>query len=61
MATILIVEDNPNNMKLAQLLLETSGHDVLQAINAQDGINLRKVPQKIYRLSLVTGKGEKVR
>jgi len=42
MATILIVEDNPNNMKLAQLLLETSGHDVLQAINAQDGINLAR-------------------
>jgi len=42
MATILIVEDNPNNMKLAQLLLETSGHDVLQAVNAQDGINLAR-------------------
>jgi len=25
------------------------------------GVSLRKVPQKIYRLSLVTGKGEKVR
>lgn len=40
MAKILIIEDNPNNMKLAQLLLETSGHDVLQAVNAVDGISI---------------------
>jgi len=40
MARILIVEDNPNNMKLAQLLLETAGHEVLQAMNALDGLDI---------------------
>lgn len=42
MAKILIVEDNPTNMKLAQLLLETSGHEVLQAVNAIDGIEIAR-------------------
>jgi len=31
MATILIVEDNPANLKLATLLLRNDGHAVLQA------------------------------
>jgi two-component system, cell cycle response regulator DivK len=39
MARVLIVEDNPVNMKLALLVLETSGHQVLQATNAQDGLD----------------------
>jgi two-component system, cell cycle response regulator DivK len=42
MAKILIVEDNPTNMKLAQLLLETSGHEVLQAVNAVDGLDIAR-------------------
>ncbi|HSH88070.1 MAG: response regulator [Methylophilus sp.] len=42
MAKILIVEDNPINMKLAQLLLETSGHEVLQAVNALDGLDIAR-------------------
>jgi two-component system cell cycle response regulator DivK len=42
MAKILIVEDNPTNMKLAQLLLETSGHEVLQAGNALDGLDIAR-------------------
>jgi two-component system, cell cycle response regulator DivK len=42
MAKILIIEDNPNNMKLAQLILETSGHEVLQAVNAADGISIAR-------------------
>ncbi|MBF4991797.1 response regulator [Methylophilus sp. QUAN] len=42
MAKILIVEDNPNNMKLAQLLLESSGHEVLQAVNALDGLDIAR-------------------
>ena len=29
MARILVVEDNPTNMKLAVLLLETAGHQVI--------------------------------
>jgi two-component system cell cycle response regulator DivK len=42
MAKILIVEDNPTNMKLAQLLLETCGHEVLQAVNAVDGLDIAR-------------------
>ncbi|WP_158768473.1 response regulator [Paraglaciecola sp. L1A13] len=34
MATILIVEDNPNNMELATLLLEAANHKVIQAEDA---------------------------
>lgn len=42
MARILIIEDNPMNMRLAQLLLETAGHEVLQAVNAQDGLDIAR-------------------
>lgn len=42
MAKILIIEDNPNNMKLAQVILETAGHQVLQATNAIDGIEVAR-------------------
>ena len=38
MAKILVVEDNPINMKLAVLLLETAGHSVLSAIDAEAGL-----------------------
>ncbi len=38
MAKILIVEDNPANMKLALFLLERGGHTVLTAIDAAGGI-----------------------
>lgn len=40
MAKILIVEDNPQHMKLAVLVLENAGHEVLRAGDAQTGINL---------------------
>lgn len=40
MATILVVEDNPVNMKLAVLLLETAGHLVLSASDADVGMKL---------------------
>ena len=40
MARILVVEDNPSNMKLAVFLLERAGHEVLQAIDAEVGIRL---------------------
>lgn len=42
MASILIIEDNPMNMRLAQLILETAGHEVLQADNAQDGLEIAR-------------------
>ena len=38
MARILVVEDNPSNMKLAVLLLGHAGHSVLQAFDAEDGL-----------------------
>ena len=40
MARILVVEDNPANMKLAVFLLEREGHEVTQASDAEEGIRL---------------------
>lgn len=40
MSKILIVEDNPTNLKLASLLLHRVGHEVLTAIDAEDGMEL---------------------
>ena len=49
MAKILIVENDPQNMKLTVLLLENAGHDVLRASNADIGIRLAKA----YRPDLI--------
>jgi two-component system, cell cycle response regulator DivK len=38
MAKILVVEDNPANMKLACLLLRKVGHQVLCAVDAENGL-----------------------
>lgn len=43
MATILIVEDNPKNLKLVAFLLRQAGHDVLEAADAQCGIELARI------------------
>jgi len=40
MATILVVEDNPANMALATFILESAGHTVLGAANAEVGLTL---------------------
>ncbi|HYC41593.1 MAG TPA: response regulator [Noviherbaspirillum sp.] len=40
MARILVVEDNPANMKLAVLILASAGHTVLQAMTAREGVAL---------------------
>ncbi len=40
MATILIVEDNPQNMKLETFLLESGGHTIFQANDADSGLQL---------------------
>lgn len=40
MASILVVEDNPANMKLAVLVLETAGYRVLPAADAETGLTL---------------------
>ena len=42
MATILIVEDNPTNMRLAAYVLESAGHTVLTASDAEAGLMLAR-------------------
>ena len=42
MAKILIVEDNPANLKLAIFLLESAGHSVLSARDAEAGLTLAR-------------------
>ena len=45
MATVLIVEDNPANMTLAVFLLESAGHTVLSATDAEAGLTLARDEQ----------------
>jgi two-component system cell cycle response regulator DivK len=45
MATILIVEDNPANMTLATFLLQSAGHAVLSARDAETGLAIARVDQ----------------
>jgi two-component system cell cycle response regulator DivK len=45
MATVLIVEDNAANMKLATFLLQSVGHTVLSASNAEGGLMLARGEQ----------------
>ncbi|MDB4936571.1 MAG: response regulator receiver [Labilithrix sp.] len=42
MATILIVEDNPTNMRLAVFLVERAGHSALTAPDAESGLTLAR-------------------
>ena len=42
---ILIIEDSPTNMKLVSFLMVQSGHDVLEAVNADSGITLAREKQ----------------
>jgi len=42
MAKILIVEDNPANMKLASLLLLKAGHALLCAVDAETGLTMAR-------------------
>ena len=42
MAKVLIVEDNRANMKLAVFLLESAGHTVLSARDAEAGLTLAR-------------------
>jgi two-component system cell cycle response regulator DivK len=42
MATVLVVEDDPANMKLALLLLRSAGYQVLQAADAQSALTLAR-------------------
>ena len=45
MTTVLVVEDNPANMTLAVFLLESVGHRVLSAIDAEVGLTLAREEQ----------------
>ena len=42
MAKVLIVEDNPDNMELAQFLLQSAGHTVLSAVDAEAGLAMAR-------------------
>jgi two-component system cell cycle response regulator DivK len=45
MAKVLVVEDNPANMTLSTFLLESVGHSVLKATDAETGLALAKTEQ----------------
>jgi two-component system cell cycle response regulator DivK len=42
MARILVVEDNPTNMKLVVMLLAKAGHSVISAADAEAGLTLAR-------------------
>jgi two-component system cell cycle response regulator DivK len=44
-AKILVVEDNPANMKLTSLLLHSAGHSVLSAVDAETALRLARGEQ----------------
>ncbi len=45
MAKVLIVEDNPANMRLAAFLLRAEGHTVLTATDAETGLTMARGEQ----------------
>jgi two-component system cell cycle response regulator DivK len=45
MATVLVVEDNAANMTLAVFLLQSAGHAVLEAMDAEAGLALARQEQ----------------
>ncbi len=45
MARVLVVEDNPANMTLATFLLQSAGHTVVTAANAEIGLMLARAEQ----------------
>jgi two-component system cell cycle response regulator DivK len=45
MTRVLIVEDNPANMTLAVFLLQSAGHSVLSATDAEAGLALARAEQ----------------
>jgi two-component system cell cycle response regulator DivK len=42
MTTILIVEDNEKNMKLARDVLQAKGYSTLEAVTGEDGVRLAR-------------------
>jgi two-component system, cell cycle response regulator DivK len=45
MARVLVIEDNPANMTLAVFLLESAGHSVIGATDAEAGLTLAREDQ----------------
>lgn len=45
MVRVLVIEDNPVNMKLAALLLHKAGHAVLCAVDAEAGLIVARADQ----------------
>jgi two-component system, cell cycle response regulator DivK len=45
MASVLVIEDNAANMKLACFLLRNAGHTVLCAVDAETGLTLARADQ----------------
>ncbi|HTQ77407.1 MAG TPA: response regulator [Burkholderiales bacterium] len=45
MSTILIVEDNEKNMKLARDVLQAKGYATLEAVTGEEGVRLAKEKQ----------------
>jgi two-component system, cell cycle response regulator DivK len=45
MAIVLVVEDNPANMKLTSMLLDNAGHSVLGAEDAETGLRMARSEQ----------------
>jgi two-component system, cell cycle response regulator DivK len=42
MARVLVIEDNPSNMTLSTFLLESAGHTVLSATDAEAGLHIAR-------------------
>lgn len=45
MATVLVIEDNPANMKLTCLLMRNVGHTILCAVDAESGLTMARAEQ----------------
>ncbi len=45
MARVLIIEDNPANLKLTSLLMRHAGHAVSSAVDAETGLTLARAEQ----------------
>jgi two-component system cell cycle response regulator DivK len=45
MAKVLLIEDNATNMELARFLLQSAGHTVLSATDAEAGLTLAREEQ----------------
>jgi two-component system cell cycle response regulator DivK len=45
MARVLVIEDNPANMTFAVFLLESAGHTVINAVDAEAGLAMARAQQ----------------